>query len=216
MNETEGVIKYQLEHNLCDLPGSIDFSQLNAWRRLLWDLKLIGQSAEKYQGLGYGNISRRLPQGQPGFLISGTQTAHLPQLRAEHFAIVEAATPRQNTLKSRGPSQPSSEALTHASVYLNDLRAQAVIHVHCPLIWRHTSQLGLPGTPAAVAYGSVEMAETVTTLFTSGQLTHLAVFTMLGHEDGVVAFGEDVASAAIVLLTQLARALAIEQSAQAG
>jgi hypothetical protein len=39
---------------------------------------------------------------------------------------------------------------------------------------------------------------------------------MLGHEDGIVAFGESLASAAMTLMTQLAKALAIEQTEQDG
>jgi len=216
MNELEGVIKYQLEHIIGELPNSIDFGQLNAWRSLLFDLKLIGRSDEKYQGLGYGNISQRLVRGQQAFLISGTQTGHLPRLNRQDFAIIEAASPRQNSIKSTGPSRPSSEALTHASVYLQDVQAQAVIHVHCPVIWRNTIHLHLPYTDADVDYGSVEMAEAVAHLFAIGRLKTLPLFSMLGHEDGIIAFGKNISSAAIVLITQLARAITIEQTIQAG
>lgn len=215
-SELEGVIKYQLKHQPCELPPALDISQINAWRSLLFRLKLIGQSAEKYNGLGYGNISQRLPYGTAGFLISGTQTGHLPVLTPEHFAIVEAASPIRNSITSSGPSQPSSEALTHASVYLHDKSAKAVIHVHSPELWHNSKTLGLPYTGADVAYGSVEMAEAVAQLFASGQLNKLPLFSMLGHEEGVVAFGESIASAAITLITQLAKAIAIEQTTPAG
>lgn len=216
MTEPEGVIKYQIEHITSALPNSMDISQINAWRSLLCDLKLIGQSREKYHGLGYGNISQRLENGQSSFLISGTQTGHLPRLNPEHFAIVKTASPKQNSIRSSGPSQPSSEALTHASVYLHDMQAQAVIHVHCPVLWRHTAELNLPCTKADIAYGSVEMAEAVAQLFTSGQLNALPLFSMLGHEDGIVAFGKNIQSATVTLLTMLVKALTIEQTNQYG
>ncbi|OAI14355.1 aldolase [Methylomonas lenta] len=215
-NELEGVIKYHLDHHPSELSHAVDISQINAWRSLLLRLKLIGQSVEKYNGLGYGNISQRLLFGKPGFLISGTQTGHLSQLTPEHFAIVESASPKRNSIISSGPSQPSSEALTHASVYLHDNRANAVIHVHSPELWRNTQTLGLPHTCAEIAYGSVEMAEAVAELFASGQLKPLPLFSMLGHEDGIVAFADSLPSAATILITQLAKALAIEQTAFAG
>lgn len=216
MNDQEGVIKYRLQHHYGNLPITTDINPINAWRSLLYKLKLIGQSPEKYQGLGYGNISLRMQPDRRAFLISGTQTGHLPCLKAEHFAIVETASPIENSIHSIGPCKPSSEALTHASVYQHAPKAQAVIHVHCPEIWHNTAKLQLPYTAAQIAYGTVEMANAVERLFTSGQLKYMPIFCMLGHEDGIVSFGESLQSAAITLLAQLANALAIEQSIDAG
>jgi hypothetical protein len=62
----------------------------------------------------------------------------------------------------------------------------------------------------------VEMAEAVAQLFSSGQLKPLPLFSMLGHEDGIVAFGDSLPTAATILITHLAKALAIEQTAFAG
>lgn len=216
MNEREGVIKYRLEHRDCDLPSEIDISEINGWRSLLFRLKLIGQIPEKYNGLGYGNISQRLQPDSSRFLISGTQTGHIENLQSKHFAIVESASPIHNTIRSSGPSKPSSEALTHASIYLHEPNVKAVIHIHCPELWHNTESLRLPHTRADIAYGSVEMAEAVEQLFISGQLKQLPLFSMLGHEDGIVAFGESLTNASIPLITQLAQALAIEQTTHAG
>lgn len=216
MNEQEGVIKYRLQHRHSNLASSTDTGPINAWRTLLFRLKLIGQTPEKYQGLGYGNISQRVRAGDTPFLISGTQTGHLDYLKSEHFAIVEKASPLHNAIYSTGPCKPSSEALTHASVYIHAPHAQAVIHVHCPEIWHNTLKLQLPHTAADIAYGTVEMARAVEHLFISGQLDSMPIFCMLGHEDGVVSFGETLESAAISLLTQYAYALALEQSITAG
>lgn len=211
MAEQEGVIKYQLRHDDCALPATIDTAQLNAWRSLLYKLELIGQRADKYGGLGYGNISRRLNAGEQAFLITGTQTGQLPNLLAQHFAVVVAAEPLLNQLQSQGPSRPSSEALTHASVYRHQPAANAVIHVHSPVLWRHTKTLELPSIAEEIAYGTVAMANAVETLLKSGQLDRLSLFSMLGHEDGIVCFGRHLDEAATILLTQLARAIAIEQ-----
>lgn len=111
---------------------------------------------------------------------------------------------------------PSSEALTHASVYSFMPNAQAVIHVHCPEIWRNTLELQLAYTGADIPYGTLEMAETVEQLFHSGQLNDQPIFSMLGHEDGIVAFADSLTAAAQIILTQLAKALIIEQSQHAG
>lgn len=216
MSEKEGVIKYRLLHEPGSLPKTVDIRLLNAWRSLLFKLGLIGQCPKRYHGLGYGNISQRLNPKQPAFLISGTQTGHLPLLGPEHFAIVQTASPRENTILSNGPCQPSSEALTHAGVYLHRPECQAVIHVHCPEIWRQTMALKLPHTAADIAYGSVQMADAVACMFDAGDLDRLPLFSMLGHEDGIVAFGDSLAAAASTLLEQLAIALAIEQTVADG
>ena len=212
MTEQEGVIKYRLDHRYMPLERTIDIRNINAWRYVFCKLALIGQDQARYQGLGFGNISQRLTPGDNRFLITGTQTGHLAYLKTEHFAMIESASPKQNTLRSRGARQPSSEALTHASIYQLAPTVHAVIHVHSPDIWRHTLLLNISYTETAIAYGSVEMTEAVEKLFLSDQLERRRIFSMLGHEDGVVAFGASLSEAAKTLITYFVDALTIEQS----
>jgi ribulose-5-phosphate 4-epimerase/fuculose-1-phosphate aldolase len=207
-SEQEGVIKYQLQHRIAALPELLPLSEINAWRTVLFRLGLIGQRADKYGGLGFGNLSCRLKGiGDNAFVISGTQTGHLAELDAGHYAIVTAAIPLQNRLESFGLCQPSSEALTHGMVYQQHHSIQAVIHVHSPELWRTTAALKLPHTDLNIAYGTPDMAAAVAELFSSGQLAQAGVFSMLGHEDGVVSFGLSLADAAILLIRRLADAL---------
>jgi len=210
MSEQEGVIKYRLQHRMCALPETLDISELNAWRTLLFQLDLVGCDVSRYQGLGFGNLSCRLKAGDDRFLITGTQTGHLRHLSREDFAIVESASPLSNAIDSCGPARPSSEALTHASVYQAQVETGAVIHVHSPALWRQTQALDLPHISSDIAYGSVDMAQAVQALLLSGRLRDLPLFSMLGHEDGIVAFGPSLAAAACTLLSQLAKAVAIE------
>ena len=208
MSETEGVIKYQLHHTHSPLPAQIALAELNAWRTMMFKLNLIGQNPQRYQGYGFGNISQRLNTENLQFIISGTQTGHLSVLSRHDYSLVTQAIPQQNTLFSSGETQPSSEALTHASVYLQKPDIQAVIHVHCPEIWQQTQALNLAHTAADVAYGTPEMAAAVTQLFKSENWQQSAVFTLLGHEDGVIAFGTSLSQAACALITELAKAIA--------
>jgi ribulose-5-phosphate 4-epimerase/fuculose-1-phosphate aldolase len=209
MNETEGVIKYQLHHTDTPLANNIDPTALNAWRTVMFKLNLIGQNPHRYSGYGFGNISQRLSTSDLQFIISGTQTGHLSVLSRHDYCQVRRASPQTNEIVSNGECKPSSEALTHASVYLQNPQIQAVIHVHCPEIWQHTHDLNLAHTAADIAYGTPEMAEAVTELFKSGHWQQTAVFTMLGHEDGVMAFGNSLNQAGCALITQLALALEI-------
>jgi len=74
----EGVIKFHLDFREGPAPAERLLLELNAWRARFLELGLIGQDPERYEGYGFGNLSRRLPgQGENAFLISGTQTGHL-------------------------------------------------------------------------------------------------------------------------------------------
>ena len=132
MQEQEGVIKYQLHHQQHALGANIDLQEINVWRTLLFQLKLIGQRADKYGGLAFGNISQRLIPGNNQFVISGSQTGQLTELNPEHYVLINNAESGTNTIDSSGLFPPSSEALTHASVYQHQPAIQVVIHVHSP------------------------------------------------------------------------------------
>lgn len=210
MNDLEGVIKYQLDHRPIALTANININPLNSWRSILYKLQLIGQDPARYQGLGYGNLSQRLdPQGN-AFLITGTQTGDLPSLSAADYVMISEACPERNFIASQGLIPPSSEALTHASIYQHTA-AQVVIHVHSPEIWRNSQRLNLACIGAEVAYGTPAMATAVEALCLSAGWTEQGLFSMLGHEDGIVAFANTLPQAAYSLIEQLAKAISLEQ-----
>lgn len=211
MKEQEGVIKYQLNHIQQPISTPFPYADINAWRTIAVRLDLIGLDPERYDNVGFGNISQRIDPGSAQFIISGTQTGHIEQLNPEHYCLIVNAEPKQNRLESCGLCKPSSESLTHASVYAQDNAIQAVIHGHSPEIWKHTVALNLPHTSADIPYGTVEMAVAVEQLFQSGKLAPASLFTMLGHEDGVVAFGRNMQEAAWELINCLSLSLGIEQ-----
>ncbi|WP_031433143.1 class II aldolase/adducin family protein [Methylomarinum vadi] len=208
MTGTEGVIKYQLHHRDVAIDRNVSTANLSAWRLILFRLNLIGQNAARYGGYGYGNISERL--GNDQFIISGTQTGHLALLEPQHFAVVDRAEPGSNRLYSHGHCNPSSEALTHAILYQQNNAIGAVIHVHCPEIWCRTKTLELPFTPENIPYGTVDMVVAVTNLFTQNAFDQCGIFSMLGHEDGIVAFGSNITEAATLLIDKLSQAITVE------
>ena len=204
MQETEGVIKYHLHHKFTDANPGWNIASINAWRTLLYQLQLIGQQKDRYFGYGYGNISQRMQAEQ--FLISGTQTGGIAELSINHYCLVLSADLSNNTLYSSGPCEPSSEALSHASVYTQDNGIQCIIHAHSPEIWHATKYLKLACTAKDIAYGTPDMAYAIGDLFNSGQLKDQAIFTLLGHEDGIISFGKNFPEAAFVMINTLANA----------
>ncbi|OGQ13492.1 MAG: hypothetical protein A2138_16885 [Deltaproteobacteria bacterium RBG_16_71_12] len=207
----EGVIKFAATHQALPLPRvAVELVGLLAgWRRILYDLGLLGRDRARYQGAAYGNLSARLgpfpgERGLRAFAITGTQTSDRRDLSADDFCVVTAADVKRNHVTSHGPSLPSSESMTHATVYDASPTIRAVFHVHAPAIF--DARLPLPETAPGVDYGTPEMAREVARLWRTSSLPDGRVFVMRGHQDGVVAFGKTVDEAGGALIAALARA----------
>lgn len=209
MTEREGVVKYQLAFTPAEPLPYDSVRELNAWRRLLYLTGLVGRDPARYGGVGFGNISQRV-LGRDHFVITGSQTGTLPTLSAAHFTTVLACHPDENRIVAAGPIRPSSESMTHGTVYALDDSVRWVLHGHSPHIWRHAAALNIPATHPDVEYGTPAMAAEVRRLFRDTNVRAQGIFVMAGHEDGVVAFGHTAASAGSVLLTYLARAFSRE------
>lgn len=207
MSESEGVVKYRLDHRPGPLPPGTATDDLSRWFGRCRELGLIGRDPACYDGLAYGNISRRMATG---FLVSGTQTGGFDHLGPDDLALVTTYDLEANSLQSRGPARPSSEALTHAVIYRALAAVNAVIHVHAPAIWHQAAPLGLPGTPPDATYGTPAMARAVARLLAADRAIP-GLVVMRGHEDGVLAYGADLDSAGTLLLETRARALACDR-----
>jgi len=210
----EGVIQYALKHTTADLgPQEREAAaRLLGWRTILLRLGLVGRVPGRYGGLGFGNLSARVappsaPRGRRRFVVTGSQTAGEVAVDAERFAVVDRWDWREHRLTSRGKVEPSSESMTHAMVYDLAPHVAAVFHVHSPALWTAADALGLPATPADVAYGTHAMAEAVRRLLATGRPIDRGLFVMRGHVDGVVAFGRTPDEAGRRLVSTLAEAV---------
>lgn len=206
MAEQEGVIKFQLNYQRKAALRADDIVQLNSWRAIMVQLGMLGQTAARYDNYGFGNISQRVGSTNQ-FIISGSQTGGIANMTAANYALVTDCQPSQNQITALGQTKPSSEAMTHGQLYQLSHGINFVIHAHCPQIWRHAAALGLPQTRAEVPYGTVAMANEVARLFTETDVLQQGLFSMAGHEDGVVAVGYSAAEAGQRLINCYAAAL---------
>lgn len=205
---SEGVIQFRVEHTHGALDTRIDVGALESYRRVLARLGLVGLDRERYGGAAFGNVSQRVgSNGDRRFVVSGTETGAFPVLSRDHYVLVVEASLPDNLVRSEGPILPSSESLTHAALYAASPAIGCVLHVHSPEIFAARARLDLPRTSEAASYGTPAMAEEVARLVARGELERRPVLAMDGHEDGVVAFGADPASAAHALLDVFAAAL---------
>jgi ribulose-5-phosphate 4-epimerase/fuculose-1-phosphate aldolase len=204
----EGVIKFQLDFQTGRPPAEEQLRELNAWRDIFLKLGLLGRDQQRYEGYGFGNLSRRLPgQNDAAFLISGTQTGHLKKLLPEHYATVHKCNPAANQLSASGQIQPSSEALSHGVLYQHNPQIHWVMHLHSPEIFTHRGQLNLPCTDPAADYGTPEMAEEIQRLAHTHKHSDSGLLIMTGHQDGVLVYGTTVAETGSLVIRTLVLAL---------
>ncbi|MGB0647290.1 MAG: class II aldolase/adducin family protein [Bradymonadia bacterium] len=179
--------------------------ELNEWRFVLKQFGWLGQAPDRYDGLGFGNLSVRVGSrtseiGHRQFLISGSQTGHLPTLPDSHIAWISAYTVMQNEVTHATHALPSSETLTHAAIYDSNANMRACIHVHCPVIWNNCDRLNLPYVPKQVPYGTVEMARNILDLQRKISPLDPKPIVMKGHEDGVICGASSLEVAFLSLL----------------
>jgi hypothetical protein len=189
----DGIIKYNFDFQKSEPLDDKQFSDIEATRERLYALGLIGVYDD---GVGYGNISQKVDAD--AFVITGTQTGHLKSLEAEHYALVEAHNDKEFYLKSSGAIKPSSEALTHGTIYNLSDEVGAVIHIHSKVVWEFMLKNDYLKT-ADVEYGTVAMIDEVNRIFSTIDPLSNPKFVMLGHEEGVMTFGKDLAEAELVL-----------------
>ncbi len=206
--EPEGVIRFNLKLVAAPPLPEQAVAEIEAWRHRLRKVGLLGQDPDRYDGYGFGNISRRLapfagPPTARRFLITGSQTGHLATLQASHYVVICACDPAHNFVEAEGGMAPSSESLTHGVLYALDDRIRWVVHAHAPTIWRRAAQLSLPVTDRRVQQGTPAMYKEVARLMAVSDVLNQRLFAMGGHEDGMIAFGRTAQEAGDALFARL-------------
>jgi ribulose-5-phosphate 4-epimerase/fuculose-1-phosphate aldolase len=188
-------VKFTYERAHADIPPFDALAELNACRRKLLELGLIGLDSS---GIGFGNLSVR--DGATGnFYITGSATGGLPELSLRDCARVVDCDFKKNWVRYEGTAVPSSESLTHAAIYESDPSTFAVIHCHDSVLWARLLNRA-PTTSKAVPYGTPEMAYEIMRLFEGTDVRSRKVLVMAGHEAGIVSFGKNLEDAFAVLM----------------
>ncbi|MFQ5853493.1 MAG: class II aldolase/adducin family protein [Candidatus Binatia bacterium] len=213
----EGTIKFQVEHQVAVLDpvvyGRVAQS-LISWRDRLLRAGLVGRDPNRYGGVCFGNLSGRLPPfpGSPGrrpFLITGTQTGGLLSLTLAELCVITRYCPECNLVGSLGLTRPSSESMTHGVVYDANPAIHYVFHGHSPAIWEQARILGTPIIDPVAGYGTPAMCWEVQRLLRDRNVARGRILVMGGHQDGILAFGENAEEAGRALLDLLSQALSL-------
>ncbi len=191
----EGYVKYQCHWSDKPTVTSAEIIELNQWRDRLYQLNFIGQYDN---GIGFGNISIRDEQPEY-FIISGTQTGGITHLTEKHYTKVTEFDWEKNLVTCVGSIQASSEALTHAALYVANPEIRAVIHVHHLSLWQALLNK-VPTTDINCAYGTPEMAQEIMRLCQENITNKLKIIVMSGHKEGIITFGKNLTEAGDILL----------------
>lgn len=197
----DGVIKYLSQRTAGSIAPSEQLEQLDKARTTLFELGLIGAYAN---GVGYGNLSLRTQGDQ--FLITGSATGAMRQLRTDQFCLVESFSIEHNSVRTRGALDASSESMTHGSIYATNPAVRCVMHVHSRQLFDALLDQNALHTSPDLAYGTPVMAQAVAQLVAS-QPGLPVLFVMAGHDEGVVAYGADIDSVLSMLIETLNRNL---------
>lgn len=195
----DGYIKYRSERRDGTVAPSASLDELNCARTSLFDLNLIGVYPN---GVGFGNLSVRT-QGRL-FVVTASATGGMRTLSNEHYCLVEEFSTIENRVRSVGHLPASSEAMTHGAIYAAHAAVQCVMHVHSRTLFDHWMSSGKLSTQADIPYGTPAMAQAVSALVVA-QPGLPVLFAMAGHDEGMVAYGADVATPLNLLLNELDR-----------
>ncbi len=199
----EGVIKFKFTLKRAPAPEMNQVIALEKWRALYFKLGFVGEYQNEQ--IGYGNLSSRI--NNKSFLITGSQTGHLAHLQAHHYTKVIDCDLKKGSVTAEGLIPPSSESLTHFSLYQANANIQAVFHIHHSELWKLMQERNYDSIDENIQYGSIEMANAASDLLknkTSG------IFVMKGHEDGIISYGTSAEEAGKTIL-DVYRKLAFRQ-----
>ena len=195
----DGYIKYSSDRRNGTVPETAQLESLNQARTSLFDLGLIGVYPD---GVGYGNLSIRASGDE--FIITASATGGSRILISSQYCLVENFSADRNHVQSMGQLPASSEAMTHGAIYLANPAVHCVVHVHNRQLFDYWIANNRLATPANIPYGTPAMAHEVSKMVLA-QPKLPVLFAMAGHDEGIVAYGADVATTHRLMLTELER-----------
>jgi L-ribulose-5-phosphate 4-epimerase len=146
-------VKFTCQRARADMPSFSALAELNACRRKLLELGVIGVDPK---GIGFGNLSLR--DGETNtFYITGSATSRLATLSLGDCVRVMESDFKRNWVRYEGTAIPSSESLTHAAIYMSDPPTSAVIHCHDSALWATLLDCAST-TSKSIPYGTPQMA----------------------------------------------------------
>jgi ribulose-5-phosphate 4-epimerase/fuculose-1-phosphate aldolase len=199
----EGVVKFRLTLKRAPAPELLQVISLEKWRALFYKLGLVGEYPN--EKIGYGNLSSRL--SNKNFIITGSQTGHLPHLQAHHYSKVIDCDLKKGSVTAEGLIPPSSESLTHFGIYEANPSIQYIFHIHHTKLWGQMKNQNIDAISEHIQYGTIEMAKAAQKVMAN---KNTGLIVMKGHEDGIISYGTSADDAGKNIL-EIYRRLGVRQ-----
>ncbi len=196
MKELEGVHKFRYELKKSSPPEKKTVHTLEKWRAIFYKIGFIGEY--ETDNVGYGNLSMKI-NSENHFVITGTQTGKYPHLNPSQYTTVTKCDLEKMRVMAKGICPPSSESLTHYALYLANPKIKFVFHIHHEGLWNMFIENKVESTSESVSYGTIEMAEEAKRCVNN---KNCGFFVMKGHQDGIMAYGDDENIVGNLLLEQ--------------
>ncbi len=181
----EGYIKFQFKQVSENCPSLFEVLDLINLRNELFNLGLIG-FVDK---ISFGNVSKKLTKNS--FIITASNTGNIKTIQPEHLVTILSVDLNLNLVRYSGKLPPSSETLTHYSVYQSFDFAKLAAHFHHSLVWEKLKKF-VPTTPETSEYGTVELANSILEISKTFPFKeNYGVICLGGHRDGILVFGAD-------------------------
>ena len=182
--------EYSLKYTKTNELAKKECKKIEKVRSRLYSLGLIGSHND---GISFGNISLRYKK-KNSFLITAAHTGEFPRLSPSYYSLVKRVNFKKFTSYAIGPSKPSIEAITHASIYTIDSNINAVIHVHNEKLWRYMLENDYLSTND-ITYETPEILENIKSLYKNIDPFLNNAFVIKGHYEGIITFGKTLGEA---------------------
>jgi ribulose-5-phosphate 4-epimerase/fuculose-1-phosphate aldolase len=191
----EGYLKFTIHLTEGDVPVSAELERLNECRTELHDLKMVGIYPN---GIGYGNVSIRVGQSEK-FIISGTSTGARRILPLAEYCLIDAFDLAKNEVFCTGRVRASAETMSHGVIYRTHPQVMCVLHAHDRKLFDFMLANGYPRTPESAEFGTPEIATEIASLVRAAPQPQ-GLFATAGHDEGIIAYGPDIAAAMRLLV----------------
>lgn len=190
----EGYIRYICNLKVTSPVPAEKLGHIIQWRQHLYSLGLIGASSD---GIGYGNISIR-DGATDDFIITGSSTGNKEEIDASCFSLVTKVDIQNNTVWCQGPIKASSEAMTHASIYMEKPGVGAVVHTHNSRLWSEKKGVS-PTTDEEAEFGTPRLAQSIRRILRSEGSGDEGMIILGGHKDGMITYAQTIGRAVEIL-----------------
>jgi len=152
----EGV-KFETQFLNNQIPNDPRIEDLKFWCTEFDRLKL----APPYDGGSYGNLSFRVSDNDPKFIITSSNIALKEAQANDYYVTVMSCDLINAVVYADGVREPSSESMLHYAIYRERSDVKAIFHGHCDSLLANASKLGLIETKKESPAGTIQLVQSV-------------------------------------------------------